>query len=119
MLAAISTLLLFQFIGEALATLTHVPLPGPLIGMLLLLAWLMFRGGPSEELESFGRSLLSWLALLFVPAATGLVTGLALLKADWWRIALAIAVSTALGLATTGWLMDRLTRLLPGAGRQQ
>jgi holin-like protein len=97
-LAAISTLLLFQFIGEALATLTHVPVPGPLIGMLLLLAWLMFRGGPSEELESFGRSLL---------------------KADWWRIALAIAVSTALGLATTGWLMDRLTRLLPGAGRQQ
>jgi hypothetical protein len=63
-LAAISTLLLFQFIGEALATLTHVPVPGPLIGMLLLLAWLMFRGGPSEELESFGRSLLSWLALL-------------------------------------------------------
>jgi holin-like protein len=115
-LAAVSTLLLFQFIGEALATLTHVPVPGPLIGMLLLLAWLMFRGGPSEELESFGRSLL---ALLFVPAATGLVMGLALLKADWWRISLAIAVSTALGLATTGWLMDRLTRLLPGAGRQQ
>jgi holin-like protein len=64
-LAAVSTLLLFQFIGEALATLTHVPVPGPLIGMLLLLAWLMFRGGPSEELESFGRSLLSWTGGVF------------------------------------------------------
>ncbi|PLZ01157.1 CidA/LrgA family protein [Burkholderia sp. WAC0059] len=112
MLAAISTLLLFQFIGETLATVTHVPVPGPLIGMVLLLAWLMVRGGPSAGLESFGRSLLSWLALLFVPAATGLVTGLRLLEADWWRIALAIVVSTALGLATTGWLMDRLTRLI-------
>lgn len=114
MLAAISTLLLFQFVGETLATVTHVPVPGPLIGMVLLLAWLMVRGGPSVELERFGRSLLSWLALLFVPAATGLVTGLRLLEADWWRIALAIAVSTALGLATTGWLMDRLTRLIHG-----
>lgn len=118
MLAAISTLLLFQFIGETLATVTHVPVPGPLIGMVLLLAWLMVRGGPSVELERFGRSLLSWLALLFVPAATGLVTGLRLLEADWWRIALAIAVSTALGLATTGWLMDRLTRLIHGGQGQ-
>ncbi len=82
--------------------------------MLLLLAWLMVRGGPPAELENFGRSLLSWLALLFVPASTGLVTGLKLLEADWWRIALAIAVSTALGLATTGWLMDRLTRRMSG-----
>jgi len=119
MLAAISTLLLFQFVGEALAAITHVPIPGPLIGMLLLLAWLMIRGGPSAELEGFGRSLLSWLAMLFVPASTGLITGRALLEADWWRIALAIVVSTALGLATTGWLMDRLTRRLSDAQRQQ
>jgi len=119
MLSAISTILLFQLIGEVLATITHVPVPGPLIGMLLLLVWLMVRGGPSAELEGFGRNLLSWLALLFVPASTGLITGLTLLEADWWRIALAIAVSTALGLATTGWLMDRLTRRLSGAQEQQ
>ncbi|MBN3827522.1 CidA/LrgA family protein [Burkholderia sp. Ac-20384] len=112
MLTAISTLLLFQFIGETLATITHVGVPGPLIGMLLLLAWLTVCGGPSPELDGLGRNLLSWLALLFVPAATGLVTGLELLEADWWRIALAISVSTALGLATTAWMMDRLTRLV-------
>ncbi|MGF6553036.1 CidA/LrgA family protein [Paraburkholderia youngii] len=119
MLAAISTLLLFQFVGETLATFMHAPVPGPLIGMLLLLAWLMVRGGPSAELDRFGRSLLSWLALLFVPAATGLVSGLRLLEADWWRIALAIAVSTTLGLATTGWLMDRLTRLIDNGRSKQ
>jgi holin-like protein len=76
--------------------------------MLLLFGWLVTRGGPSTELDDFSRRLLSWLAMLFVPAAAGLVTGLGLLEADWWRIALAISVSTLLGLATTAWIMSRL-----------
>lgn len=119
MLTAISTLLLFQLVGETLAAITHVSIPGPLICMLLLLIWMMVRGGPPAELEKLGSNLLSWLALLFVPASTGLVTELSLLKVDWWRIALAITVSTALGLAATTWLMDRLTRRLRDAEKAQ
>ncbi|MFD1557537.1 CidA/LrgA family protein [Paraburkholderia silviterrae] len=110
MLNAFSILLVCQLAGEALAHLSHLPVPGPLIGMLILLGWLIWRRGPSEELERFSRNLLSWLAMLFVPAATGLVTGLHQLAADWWRIGAAIFVSTFLGLCTTGLIMDRLSR---------
>ncbi|HGF4014821.1 CidA/LrgA family protein [Burkholderia sp. KCJ3K979] len=112
MLNALSILLVSQLVGELLAQLTHAPIPGPLIGMLLLLGVLMWKGGPSQELEGFGRSLLSWLAMLFVPAATGLITEFDRLAADWWRIAAAIFVSTLLGLATTGWAMERLSKTL-------
>ncbi|MEN7531648.1 MULTISPECIES: hypothetical protein [unclassified Cupriavidus] len=41
MLQGLSTLLLLQCIEEALATIAHVPIPGPLIGMLLLRVWLL------------------------------------------------------------------------------
>ncbi|CAR57627.1 MULTISPECIES: CidA/LrgA family protein [Burkholderia cepacia complex] len=112
MLNALSILLVSQLVGELLAQLTHAPIPGPLIGMLLLLGVLMWKGGPSQELEGFGKSLLSWLAMLFVPAATGLITEFDRLAADWWRIAAAIFVSTLLGLATTGWAMERLSKTL-------
>ncbi|WP_175924451.1 CidA/LrgA family protein [Burkholderia latens] len=112
MLNALSILLVSQLVGELLAQLTHAPIPGPLIGMLLLLGVLMWKGGPSQELEGFGKSLLSWLAMLFVPAATGLITEFDRLAADWWRIATAIFVSTLLGLATTGWAMERLSKTL-------
>lgn len=112
MLNALSILLVSQLVGELLAQLTHAPIPGPLIGMLLLLGVLMWKGGPSQELEGFGKSLLSWLAMLFVPAATGLITEFDRLAADWWRIAAAIFLSTLLGLATTGWAMERLSKTL-------
>ncbi|MBN3833497.1 MULTISPECIES: CidA/LrgA family protein [Burkholderia] len=112
MLNALSTLLVSQLIGETLAHLTGAAVPGPLIGMLLLLAFLVWKGGPSAELEGFSKSLLSWLAMLFVPAATGLMTGLHQLTTDWWRIAISIFVSTLLGLATTGWIMEKLGKTL-------
>ncbi|WP_230945924.1 CidA/LrgA family protein [Burkholderia vietnamiensis] len=112
MLNALSTLLVSQLVGELLAQLTGAPIPGPLLGMLLLLGFLIWKGGPSPELERFGKNLLSWLAMLFVPAATGLMTAFDQLATDWWRIATAIFVSTLLGLATTGWLMQRLSNTL-------
>lgn len=112
MLNALSTLLMSQLIGETLSQLSGAPVPGPLLGMLLLLGYLIWTGGPTGELEAFSKNLLSWLAMLFVPAATGLVTGVQQLSADWWRIAIAIFVSTLLGLATTGWIMERLSATL-------
>ncbi|CAM2164294.1 holin-like protein [Burkholderia latens] len=112
MLSAMSTLLASQFVGELLAQLTGAPIPGPLVGMLLLLGILIWKGGPSPDLERFGDDLLSWLAMLFVPAATGLMTAFDQLTTDWWRIAAAISISTLLGLATTGWIMERLSKTL-------
>ncbi|WP_236872427.1 CidA/LrgA family protein [Burkholderia territorii] len=70
------------------------------------------EGVPSSDLEKFGDDLLSWLAMLFVPAATGLMTAFDQLTTDWWRIAAAILISTLLGLATTGWIMERLSKTL-------
>ena len=58
--------------------------------------------------------LLRHLSLLFVPAGVGIVTQLDALARDWKAIVAAILVSTVLGLAVTGWVMQRLSRGMEG-----
>ena len=72
MTAALALLLAFQLAGEALRVALHLPVPGPVIGMALLLVYLIIRPeGPSTELRNTAGGLLQNLSLLFVPAGTG------------------------------------------------
>ena len=113
MLRALTVLVLCQFAGEVVARAAGLPLPGPVLGLVLLLAILILRGGPDDDLRATSNGLLRHLSLLFVPAGVGIVTQLDALARDWQAIVVAILVSTGLGLAVTGWLMQRLSR---GAG---
>jgi len=106
---ALTTLVLCQFAGEVAARGLGLPFPGPVIGLVLLLLLLALRGGPSEEMRTTSNGLLRHLSLLFVPAGVGVVTQLDVLGRNWLPVAASILVSTALGLAVTGWVMQRLS----------
>lgn len=110
MLRALTILLVCQFAGEVTARAAALPLPGPVIGLLLLLAALIIRGGPDKALNETSSGLLRHLSLLFVPAGVGIVTQLDALAQNWFAILAAVLVSTALGLMVTGWVMQRLSR---------
>jgi len=102
MLIQLGVLMMFQFIGETLVTLTGIPFPGPLCGMALLLGYLYFRGGPSEELTKVATTLIDSLGLLFVPAGTAIVAYGALLASDGLAIAAALVASTVAALIVSG-----------------
>ena len=115
MLNALTLLVLCQFAGEVIARGVGMPLPGPVVGLAILFGGLLLRGrngavavGPG--LRTTATGLLANLALLFVPAGVGVVTQLDVLGANLLPIATSLLVSTALGLATTGWVMQRLSR---------
>ena len=116
MLRALTILVLCQFAGEVIARGLGIPLPGPVLGLVLLLGILMVRGSPGEDLRTTSTGLLRYLSLLFVPAGVGIVTQLSALERDWKAIAVAIVVSTSLGLAVTGWIMQRLSRHVEDGG---
>jgi holin-like protein len=102
MLAQLGLLMFFQFIGETLVTALGIPFPGPLCGMLLLLAYLFLRGGPSENLTGVGSKLIDNLGLLFVPAGTAIVAYGALFATDGFAILAALVVSTLLAVLIGG-----------------
>lgn len=113
MLNALALLVLCQFVGEIFARWADLPIPGPVVGLLLLLAGLMLRQRmghpePGRELKATAQGLLGNLGLLFVPAGVGVVTQLDVLGRNWLPVAVAVVVSTSLGLAVTGWVMQRL-----------
>lgn len=110
MIESLALILLCQLAGEVLARLTHLPVPGPVIGMGLLFAGLVVRGGPPAKLENTADGLLSHLSLLFVPAGVGIMLHLGLIMEQWLPILAALVVSTALTIGVTAWLMQRLTR---------
>ena len=110
MLPSLTLLIVCQFAGEALTRAMNLPLPGPVLGLVILLVWLILRGGPTEEMKATSSSLLRYLLLLFVPAGAGVVTQLDVLGQNLLPALVAIAISTALGLGVTAWTMQRLTR---------
>lgn len=99
-LRGLAWLLAMQSLGELLSRGLSLPFPGPVIGMLLLLASLrlpMVRE-PVAECANF---LLSHLSLLFVPVGVGVMTHLGLLGQYGVRMLVVVVVSTWTGLAVT------------------
>ena len=110
MLTLFTLLLVCQLAGEILVIATGLPLPGPVIGMLLLFIGLLVRGGIPQGLEKMAGALLSNLSLLFVPAGVGVMLHADLLGREVLPIALSLVFSTLITLIVTGWVMQRLGR---------
>lgn len=96
-----------QLAGEVAATLLHLPVPGPLLGMLLLFGLLMRSGGPSPALQRLSDSLLKHLYLFFIPAAVGVTAHVALIRSQLGAILVAVIASSALAMLVSGLLMQR------------
>jgi len=110
MIASLTLLLACQLAGEVIARLSHLPVPGPVIGMGLLFFGLVIRGEVPAALEDMSGRLLSHLSLLFVPAGVGIMQHLDLILAAWLPITVSLLASTALTVAVTGLIMERLAR---------
>jgi holin-like protein len=80
MTRAVTMIIVCLLLRDLINRLTALPLPGPVVGMLLLLALLVFTGGPDNAMKQTCHGLLHNMALLFVPACAGLITELALLS---------------------------------------
>ena len=111
-LLGLVVLLLAQMVGLAAAELTGLPVPGVVIGLVLLVALGLLR--PTRAVvrvaEPAAVPLLAHLQLLFVPPGVGIVLEMRSLAQNALPVALAVGGSFVLTLLVAGWLLQALLR---------
>jgi holin-like protein len=100
-------LLVCQSIGELMARGLGLRLPGPVLGMLLLLLSLNVQA-LRKPVAAAADALLSHLSLLFVPVGVGVIAHLGLVSQYGLRLAAVLLLSTLVGMAVTALLLRRL-----------
>ncbi len=115
-LTSLALLLVFQCLGEGVAQLLGLPIPGPVIGMLLLL--LAFLSSPrlAELMEPTSWGILQHLSLLFVPAGVGVIAAAGQLRADLPAIVVALVASTVLAIAVGALVTQAAMKWLGKSG---
>ena len=101
MVLALAALVVFQLVGEIIVSLFALPLPGPVVGLVLLYVALVIYGGVPENLRATGNVLLQHLMLFLIPATTGLMMHFRRLGDEWLPILLAAVCGTAVTMALT------------------
>jgi len=110
MIAAFSLLVLCQLVGEFFVRITNLPIPGPVIGLVLLVCGLAWRGRVPDAVEQTSRGLLSHLSLLFVPAGTGVMLHAHRLETEWLPILVALVAGTGITLIVTAFVFVAVSR---------
>jgi putative effector of murein hydrolase LrgA (UPF0299 family) len=108
LLQAFAVLLVFQCLGEGLVFLFGWPVPGPVTGMLLLLATLVAVPRLQDVVEAGANELLRHLSLLFVPAGVGIVVAASSAGGQWLAIVVSVVVSTLATMAVTALVLKGL-----------
>lgn len=109
-LNGITLLLVYQLAGEVTVRLLSLPIPGPVLGMVMLFLTLMVRGNTPEPLENASSALLSHLSLLFVPAGVGMMSHFGRIADEWLPITLALFLSTIITMVATAGIMQITSR---------
>jgi len=109
MLNALTLILVCQLAGELASGGLQLPVPGPVIGMVVLFIYLMVRGGVSQAMGKTADGLLSHLSLLFVPAGVGVMLHFRLLEDNWLAVSAALLASTVATIIVTALMMRWLS----------
>ena len=118
MLNSIFIILFFQLIGEFIQKFFELSIPGPVIGLFLLLTILLFSKKShynipidfKKNLIDTSENLLNYLPLLFIPVGVGVVMHLSLLEENLVSVMLVVIIGTLLTLALTASVMDKLLK---------
>lgn len=102
-----------QLVGEVIVRTADVPVPGPVVGMVLLFGLLQLRkSGDDATVVRAANGLLQHLQLFFIPAGVGVIVYLETIGDNALPIAGAMLVSWFVGLAVVAWVVVALERVL-------
>lgn len=119
MLLGLFVLLACQLAGEVVARGLGMPIPGPVIGIVLLFAVLAVHGrltrpeaAEQGEVAKAADGLLANLGLVFIPAGVGISQHYKLILDNGIAVVAALVVSTVLTLVVAVGVFRGVSRLL-------
>jgi holin-like protein len=110
MIAGLVQILLFQGLGELVAKFFLPLIPGPVIGLVLLLAWLKVRGSVPASVDLVAGAFSQHLGLLFVPAAVGVVMFWPHIRDHALAVIAALVASVVATMAVTALVLRALAK---------
>jgi len=111
MIRMLAIILGFQLVGEVTSRAADLPLPGPVLGLILLVLAFVLRPGLAEAIRPTATGLLAHLSLFFVPAGVGIVAHWDLLRTQGLGLAVAVMGSTLLAIAAGALAFTAVARL--------
>ena len=109
-LRQMAILLLLIVVGDVLNKVIGIPIPGNILGMILLLAALLTGIIKLHQIEEISKFLLDHLSFFFVPAGVGLLSVTGILRDSWYLLLLISIFTTILVLSTTALVVRALRR---------
>ena len=109
MISGLVQVLLFQGLGELVTHFLLPLIPGPVIGLILLLGFLALRRGVNASLDEMASTFSQHFGLLFVPAAVGVAMFWPHLKTHAVAVAAALVVSVVLTIAVAALVAKALS----------
>ncbi|WP_456416941.1 CidA/LrgA family protein [Thiolapillus sp.] len=116
-LNGLTLLLIYQLAGEIGVRAFQWPVPGPVLGMLLLFLTLLLRKGRVSSVDVASTALLSHLSLLFVPAGVGMMVHFNYLADEWLPIVVALVLGTVVTMMISAAIMQGASQLFSSGVR--
>ncbi|MCF2624909.1 CidA/LrgA family protein [Fusobacterium perfoetens] len=95
-------LLVINFAGVIIQNLFHLPLPGTILGMLILFILLWTKVLKVESVEKVCDFLILNMIIFFLPPAVELLEYMTLLKTGFFKILILLIVTTVITMVVTG-----------------
>ncbi len=106
----IGILNIFYYMGVGIVSVLHVPLPGSVIGLLLLALSLILKIIKVEYIQDGAGFLIGVLTLFFIPATVGVIDYPELISTTGLLIILAVIASTLISIYVTGLLSQLIEK---------
>jgi holin-like protein len=98
------------YLGDLIHSFLHIPIPGNVLGMVLLLILLLSGVVKLSMIEDVSNFLLKHLAFFFIPAAVGLITCFTVLEGKWTALFVISVISTFIIAVVTGATVQLLIK---------
>lgn len=97
-------------LGELISSVLSLPIPGNILGMIILLALLCTKIIKLEQIETVSNFLLDHLAFFFIPAGVGLMSSVGIIKDTWLKLIIVCILTTIIIIGVTGTIVQLIKK---------